>query len=96
MGAPFQRATPTRRAPPGAAGTLPPPPGRPVVPGLLWALYISPTHYLYAHIISRLGESVCTLPHAPEAVQGAYIYEHLLLPPPFSLTEYRRAELGKI
>ena len=41
-----------------------------------------PTHYLYAHIISRLGESLCTLPHAPEAVQGAYIYEHLLLSPP--------------
>ena len=40
MGAPFQRATPTRRAPPGAAGTLPPPPGRPVVPGLLWAHYM--------------------------------------------------------
>ena len=40
MGAPFQRATPTRRAPPGAVGTLPPPPGRPVVPGLLWAHYM--------------------------------------------------------
>ena len=39
VGAPFQRATPTRRAPPGAVGTLPPPPGRPVVPGLLWAHY---------------------------------------------------------
>ena len=40
VGAPFQRATPTRRAPPGAVGTLPPPPGRPVVPGLLWAHYM--------------------------------------------------------
>ena len=40
VGAPSQRATPTRRAPPGAVGTLPPPPGRPPVPGLLWAHYM--------------------------------------------------------
>ena len=40
VGAPFQRATPTHRAPPGAVGTLPPPPGRPPVHGLLWAHYM--------------------------------------------------------
>ena len=45
VGAPSQRATPPRRAPPGAVGTLPPPPGRPFVPGLLWAHYTLAIRY---------------------------------------------------
>ena len=49
-----------------------------------------PTHYLYISIISRLGESVCTLPHAPHAGHGP-VYVPTPLPP--LTTEYRRAEL---
>ena len=49
-----------------------------------------PTHYLYISITSRLGESVCTLPHAPHAGHGP-VYVPTPLPP--LTTEYRRAEL---
>ena len=51
---------------------------------------VPPTHYLYISIISRLGESVCTLPHAPHAGHGP-VYVPTPLPP--LATEYMRAEL---
>ena len=49
-----------------------------------------PTHYLYISITSRLGESVCTLPHAPHAGHGPV---YVPAPPPPLTTGYRRAEL---
>ena len=63
VGGPFQRATPTRRAPPGAVGTLPPPPGRPVVPGLLWAHYMPA---LFVDSGQNKGMLLCQIAGVPE------------------------------